>query len=167
MSLGSFATAGFASPLAFLISANGMRKSKGRRKLAATGTAFSLLGILLASTIVYSVATEGHRDAERLALRQSTRQTAIDRADAKLQILDAKKELRRYRNDNGVLPTGIDGNILLIKYSDPWGETLRFEPEEGKATVRSAGPDGKFNSTDDVVSTIKGKTTEDHQQIEL
>jgi len=165
MSIGSFATAGFASPLAFLVSANGMRKSKGRRKLAATGTLFSLAGIALASSIVYDVATEGHRMAEARQHRASARQTAIEVADAKLQILDAKKELRRFREDNSGLPTGIDGNMLLVKYADPWGESLRFEPEQDQATIRSAGPDGKFNSNDDVVSSIKGKTTD--SRIEL
>ncbi len=165
MSIGSFATAGFASPLAFLVSANGLRKSKGRRKLAVTGTAFSLLGILLASAIVHNVATEGHRVAEARKERVTARQMAIQMADAKLQILDAKKELRRFRDNNDGLPTGIDGNMLLIKYADPWGESLRFEPEQESATIRSAGPDGKFNSKDDVVSSIKGNILQ--QGIEL
>jgi hypothetical protein len=35
---------------------------------------------------------------------------------------------------------------------DPWGNELRFDCNHGRPTVRSAGPDGKLDTPDDIVS---------------
>lgn len=43
-----------------------------------------------------------------------------------------------------------DGNALI----DTWGNPLVYRAEGRKAQLRSAGPDGVFNSSDDLVHTI-------------
>ncbi len=166
MAIGSFAVAGFASPLAFLVSANGLRKSKGPRKLAVAATGLSLAGVMLASLIVASVANEGQRHRFATLQLEQQHQVEVQRADANLQIVEARQEIQRYQKAEGVLPTGIEGNVLLVKYADPWGQSLRFEPGTGGAIVRSAGPDQEFDSSDDLVSTIKGEV-QNNSRIEL
>ena len=46
---------------------------------------------------------------------------------------------------------------MVIGYGDPWGQALRYEPEEGFALVRSAGPDQKFLSSDDLLKKVSPK----------
>lgn len=153
MSLGSFVTAGFASPLALLVSLNGMRKTKGPRKAAAVGTVFSLLGVTLASTIVMGLLAE-HENAQH---RRMQRQVAAQVEEAKQVFKVANKELQQYRQSNGSLPSGVDGNMLLLKHVDPWGGELRFDTIDGKAFIRSIGPDGVSNSGDDFSLQVEGE----------
>lgn len=153
MSLGSFVTAGFASPLALLVSLNGMRKTKGPRKAAAAGTVFSILGVALASTIVMGLIAEH----ERMENRRLQRQVAAQVEEAKEVFQVANRELQQYRNSNGSLPTGVDGNMLMLKHVDPWGGELRFDTVDGKAFIRSIGPDGVSNSGDDISLKIEGE----------
>ena len=152
MSLGSFVTAGFASPLALLVSLNGMRKVKGPRKAAATGAVLSLVGIAIASTIVIGLMADHNHRQHRRAQRRIAAQ--VEEAQEVFQV--ANKELQQYRQSNGSLPSGVDGNMLLLKHVDPWGGELRFDTKDGHAYIRSIGPDGVSNSNDDISFEIEG-----------
>jgi hypothetical protein len=153
MSVGSFATAGFASPLALLVSLNGMRKTKGPRKAAATGAVFSLAGIGLATAIVFGIMADQQHRQERRMQRQIAAQ--IEEAQQVFQV--ANEELQYYRDANGTLPSGVDGNMLLLKHVDPWGGELRFDTKDGQAFIRSVGPDGISNSKDDIRFEVEGE----------
>ena len=62
--------------------------------------------------------------------------------------LDENGVEREFAPDVGV-------DFSLIRFIDPWGETIRYEYETGDnfPKITSSGPDGFFNSRDDIVST--------------
>jgi hypothetical protein len=157
MSFASLLTAGFLSPISLLVSLKGLRRPG--KKMATVGTLISLAGTALASVIGIA-AYNGHQtfQAERLARKQATVIKA-QVEDVKQTVAVAVTELQEFQADNaGQFPGDVDGNLLVIKYVDPWGESLRFDLEENAATVRSAGPDKKFYTRDDVSKEIKGKS---------
>jgi hypothetical protein len=160
LSMASFATAGFASPVALLVSLVGLRKSKGPRIAAAVGTVFSMIGIALASTIALVSITEHNHHQTRRAERAYKIQLAEDLDVLTLTMVEAKSELIDYRKANGFLPDPIFGNVLTIKHNDPWGQSLRFEEGASCGIVRSAGPDTVFDTGDDVVTKVKGEVKE-------
>jgi len=72
--------------------------------------------------------------------------------------VSAVKELTQYRNSHqGLLPSVIDYNMLVIKHIDPWGEELRFDLKKDHGIVRSAGPDMIFETADDIAKRVNGK----------
>ena len=74
-------------------------------------------------------------------------------------IASAISELEGFRDEHdGSLPQAIDGNMLVIKYEDPWGQKLRYDQEIDLATIRSAGPDRRFETEDDLTQQIEGAT---------
>jgi hypothetical protein len=153
MSLGSFLTVGFASPLALLVSLNGMRKKKGPRKAAAAGTALSLLGTILAGSIVAFAVNEDHAHD----LRQQREEIAMQVEETQVAIAIAERELDEFREDAGYLPNGIDGNMLMLKHTDAWSKEIRYDAESEPALLRSAGPDQTYNTDDDVTSEVEGE----------
>jgi hypothetical protein len=153
MSLGSFLTAGFASPLALLVSLNGMRKKKGPRKAAAAGTALSILGTLLAGSIVAFAVNEDQAYNQR----RQQREIAVQVEETQVAIAIAERELDEFREDAGYLPNGIDGNMLMLKHTDAWSKEIRYDAESTPALLRSAGPDQTYNTDDDVTSEVEGE----------
>lgn len=158
MSMGSFLTAGFASPLSLLVSLNGMRKVKGPRKAATAGTVFSLLGIMLAGSIVTYAVHEDAAHRQRYLDRQRQEAIAAQVEETQVAIAIAERELDEFREDTGYLPGGIDGNMLMLKHVDAWGTEIRYDAELVPATLRSAGPDMAYNTDDDVTSEVEGQT---------
>lgn len=167
MSMGSFLTAGFASPLALLVSLNGMRKKKGPRKAAAVGSIFSILGIMLAGSIVTMIVNEEHTMRQRRNLRRAEMANAAQVEETMVAIAIAERELDKFREETGYLPTGIDGNILMIKHTDAWGKEIRYDAESFPATLRSAGPDQAYNTGDDVTSEVDGKIEDMNEPLEV
>ena len=153
MSAASLLSAGFLSPVPLIISLIGLRRPG--RKMAATGTIISLAGIILASGLVMStIAHKNHRQQARhnRVVHKQVLQT-------KTLLTAAGAEILEYREDNqGSLPDSVEGNISVIKHIDPWENSLRFDLESDQAIIRSAGPDKKFDTKDDVTTTIKGDT---------
>ncbi|MEM7783517.1 MAG: hypothetical protein AAF623_09215 [Planctomycetota bacterium] len=155
----SLLTLGFLSPITFLISLIGLRKPG--RKMALTGTGVSMLGMALAATIIISAVTQKNQ-------RIYAKRDRAARAAVKAQIIETEKmmviagdEFVEYQEQNdGYLPSDIDGNMLVIKYVDPWGESLRFEIEKDWGIIRSAGPDRQFDSKDDIQVKIEGNVEE-------
>lgn len=158
MSMGSFLTAGFTSPLALLVSLNGLRKVKGPRKAATAGTVFSMLGILLAGSIVAFAVHEESSFRQARMEKQQRRAIAAQVEETQVAIAIAERELDEFREDTGYLPNGIDGNMLMLKHIDAWGTEIRYDAEAFPANLRSAGPDQIYNTDDDVTSEVEGKT---------
>lgn len=157
MSLGSFLTAGFASPLALLVSLVGLRKKKGPRKAAAAGSIFSILGIMLAGTIVNFAINEEHALRQSMYERQHQQEVMAQVEETQVAIAIAERELDEFREDTGYLPNGIDGNMLMLKHTDAWGKEIRYDAETLPTTLRSAGPDQAYNTDDDVTSEVDGE----------
>lgn len=157
MSFASLLTAGFLSPIPLLVSLKGLRRPG--KKMAAVGTLTSLAGIGLATTIVLGgIAAHRHVEHERHAAHVN-RTVKKHVAETKSLIAAATGEIAEYRDSNaGELPNDIDANMLVIKHVDPWGESLRFDAEVDHALVRSAGPDRTFDTSDDVIEKVDGKT---------
>jgi len=59
------------------------------------------------------------------------------------------------RAENDRLPGNIAGNRLAIEQVDAWNEPLRYEVHEDHFLVRSAGPDGDFETGDDIVRKVQ------------
>lgn len=151
-------TLGILSPIALLVNLIALRKRP--RKLATVGTIISLIGsAMLATFIVAGVSEEMHRHhahKRSMALKIENRQIAETTEIMKV----AQEELEDYRDGHeGYLPNDIDGCMLMIKHVDTWGQSLRFEEAPEYGMLRSAGPDEKFDTSDDLTTKIEGKTT--------
>lgn len=60
-------------------------------------------------------------------------------------------EIEAYRHEEGRLPEGIEGNKLVLRFEDAYGNAVRYEPEDnGQYAIRSAGPDAQFDTPDDL-----------------
>jgi hypothetical protein len=89
------------------------------------------------------------------------------KAEETREMLDEIAEaIERYRRENGSLPAFKDyialSDLLSPKYLTPlirldaWRRPLEAELRGSNTIViRSAGPDGKFGTTDDIVKTIR------------
>jgi hypothetical protein len=159
MSFISLFSAGFLSPVPLLISLVGLRRPG--RKMATVGTFVSLGGILLATGIAVTsvVAHQHHQDTKRM--NRHNKIVKKQTLETEKLLIVAGEEIVEYRDDNdGAIPSDINGNMLVIKHVDPWGESLRYEPEKDYGLIRSAGPDRVFDSRDDISVRIKGETTD-------
>jgi len=153
MSLASLLTAGFLSPISLIISLIGLRRPG--KIMATLGMLTSLGGIAIASLIVLAGLAARHEFVQHQIEKTVSRQVV----ETKALLATAASEIVEFRDSHaGQLPDEIDANMLVIKHVDPFGESLRFEAEDGFGVVRSAGPDRKFDSADDVTKRIDGKT---------
>ena len=155
----SLLTLGLLSPLALLFSLIGLRRpGKG---MAAVGTMVSLAGVVLIITIGLTAAMAHQGQLDRVARQKQARIDAVKIEKTQAMLAEAYDGLVEYRGQNeGHLPADIEGNMLVVSQIDPWGQALRYEPEEGFALVRSAGPDQEFLSPDDLIRKVSAKTAE-------
>ena len=158
MSLAAFFSAGFLSFIPLFVSIRGL-KSK-RRGMAVAGTIFSLLGIGLATFIAVNFISHEMKQEQQRQLVRENRAAARMVAKCEPVFATAIAEFEQFRDDHdGSLPSWINGNMLAIKHLDPWGTSLRFEPETSDfALLRSAGADKEFDTKDDITKKVKGKT---------
>ena len=158
MSMASFVVAGFTSPLALLVSLVGLRRPG--KKMAIAGTLFSLLGTGLAGSILYGVISHEHHQAYMAQVRKDRIQRTADVEETKSLLASATEELEEYRDSHdGSLPSWVDCNMLMLKYEDPWGKTLRFDATaESHGMLRSAGPDRVYETKDDLQVRVEGET---------
>jgi hypothetical protein len=150
-------TAGFLAPIPLIISLVGLRKPG--KKMAAVGAITSLIGIGLAVALVFgAIADHSHRaHRQKMHHYRTVVKKQVEEASSLLSV--ASREITEFRDSHdGALPNDIDANMLVIKHVDPWGESLRYDAELDHAIVRSAGPDRQFDTSDDVMKEIKGKT---------
>lgn len=70
---------------------------------------------------------------------------------------EATTIIEEYRRTNDALPTENEGNELLQDLEDGWGNPLRYELDGERYVIRSAGPDGRFSTDDDILPTMMGR----------
>ncbi len=144
-------TAGFLSPLALLISLWGLRKQP--RGFATAGVVLGLTGTLIASSIVAA----GMRHHHSIIARNEQRANNVKVEKSEKIFATAAEELADFAGDHsGELPDPVSGNMLMLKYSDAWGNPIRFDADKSGASLRSAGADGRIDTTDDVVMPVPG-----------
>lgn len=139
---GLLMTFGLLCPLGLLLSFFGLFSKK--RGIAIAGTIIGGIGTSIVAVGVGSIAMAAnavHHYQVEVPKIQETR-----------QVLDtACVEIESYRQENNKLPEGIEGNKLVLQFEDAYGNAVRYEPEEdGKFAIRSAGIDGKFDTSDDL-----------------
>ena len=156
LSFVSLLTLGLLSPLALLLSLIGLRRrGKG---MATVGMMVSLLGIALISIIEIAAYNTHQAQVTSVTKQKEARVNAVKTQKTSALLAEAYDDLVEYRGQHeGQLPADIEGNMIVVKYDDPWGQALRYEPEEGFALVRSAGPDQEFLSADDLLKKISPK----------
>jgi hypothetical protein len=66
-------------------------------------------------------------------------------------LVQAQGVIERYRSETGRLPEGIEGNKLVLSFTDVWNNAVRYDGDEDAYAIRSAGPDRKFDTPDDLV----------------
>jgi hypothetical protein len=147
---------GVLSPLSLLISLIGLRQRP--RKLAIAGTLLSLIGVSIMSLAIGlevsdAVGRKKHAFHRHQAL---INQGKVEQTKTLLAL--ANGDFVDYRAENeGLLPDAIDGNVLVIKYNDPWEQSLRYEINGDTALLRSAGPDSEFDTVDDITLGLEGQ----------
>lgn len=143
--IGLLLTCGLLSPLGLLISLAGLLKPP--RGMAITGTILGLIGTGFLATIgfgfimsVLAIAGFGKMVGDEIVTRDA--------------ITKARNKIEEHRAAKNELPDGVEGNKLILEFKDAWKHELRYDGEEGgsgRFVIRSAGADGKFDTTDDVV----------------
>lgn len=63
-------------------------------------------------------------------------------------IVQLRRDCQQYQALKGELPA--DWDALGRSKTDPWGTEYELYTEEGRIDIRSAGPDRKFDTRDDI-----------------
>lgn len=139
-------TCGLLSPIGFLISLCGLFKNP--KGFASAGTILGLLGTLW-------LAIAGYAIVMGLVMAKSAVETGVQTLATAAALERGRAEVESYRQENGQLPDGIEGNKLVLDIKDGWERPIRYAPDEDdKYVMRSAGPDGEFHTDDDMTSDI-------------
>lgn len=156
LSLFAFLTAGFLSPLALVLNLIGLRREP--RGFAKAGTVLSLAGMALAGGVILMAVKADQQAQTRHQNRQQQMRNGELAERTRVTMKQAEAEFQEYAEVNsGHLPAWIDANMVAIKHKDGWGESLRFDPEQDGAKLRSAGPDHRFDTDDDLLLKLEGK----------
>lgn len=161
--LASFAILGLSvgalAPLSFLVGLIGMRKQP--RTLATFSTVVSgLITALMALGIAGAVHHAQQRHA-RFESARTARRNAEMSAATQILLKRAEEDFDDFALDHdGQLPGQYDGMMLAVQHRDAWKNDLRYDIDSGKCLLRSAGPDQRFDSRDDVTLELGLATAE-------
>ncbi len=153
-------TAFVIAPIALLFCLIGLMRAP--RGMAIVGMVFSLVATTILSLGIYGIASHqmARHQARKHALVMHQQRGQI--AETRQTMDAAVEELRQYRADHDFyLPNALDGNVVTVRFLDAWETELRYEPEADSCTVRSAGPDREFDTSDDLTVKLDGKTVAD------
>ena len=146
---GLVCTGGFLCPIGLVLSLFGLRKEPRGFAIAGAviGAVGSILGVLVAILVAAAIATakQGYREAGESGLLGAQNSTETT-------IAEASQAIEMDRVEKGRLPETDAGNSLIAPLKDGWGRGLRYEKDGDDFLVRSAGPDGEFDTVDDRTS---------------
>lgn len=145
---------GITFPIGLIVSLAGIGKEP--KGLAIAGTIIGALGTLMYVAIVVMY---GAVIAACIGFGAAAMQPIIETETA---LNNAERQIEEYQFENDQLPTEAEGNQLIAELEDGWDNGLRYElTDEGEDfLIRSAGPDGEFDTLDD-------ETTEDYDDFEI
>jgi len=89
-----------------------------------------------------------------LGLSRGTREpdaAAVQVARAEAHMVSITCAVRDFRLRRGELPKDL-AEVIGREYVDPWGHAVRYQINDETYTVRSAGPDGHFETHDDLAA---------------
>lgn len=133
-------TLGLLSPIGLGLSLLGM--VRGQRGAATFGTLLGAMGTGFLALWGWG-----------LVAGISAVETAVKSDETAVAMQTAVNKIEAYSVENGRAPEGIEGNMLLIEadLNDAWGESLRYDAlDKNDFAIRSAGPDKKFDTADDL-----------------
>jgi hypothetical protein len=151
--VGLLATCGVLCPLGLLLSLFSLfRRPRG---LAIAGTVIGLIGSIWVVGVLLLLTTARMTRAER-----AEHVRCVDVTQA--AFAQGNQLIEIHRAEQGRLPDGVAGNKLLLELTDGWGGSIRYDLEDGDKTylLRSAGPDGEFDTADDLTD----KDSRTHQR---
>jgi hypothetical protein len=121
------------------------------------GAAFGLIALLIVVVIglmIYAAQTGsgGNYGSQMAQTRKQGVEVRNEIVTQQLSIL-----ISQYRQENNKLPKTPADLDNVAAFRDPWGKEMTFSFAESNAgtrvTYHSAGPDGEFNTEDDVKRT--------------
>lgn len=134
---GLLLTFGLICPLGILLSFFALFKKP--RGLAVAGLLIGVLGTALPLLAGYTI-LRSHEVHEKQLRAQEQTEMVLEKSFA---------DVEQFRHEHQRVPAGIEGNKMVIKYKDGWDRELRYDLHPRKYVVRSAGPDGDFETPDD------------------
>lgn len=155
LSLIGFLSCGVLSPLGLVFSLAGLFRQP--RGLAIAGFILGLLGcawVLVAVCVIglsAILSCVGLGVAGNIAHNSVAGNIAHNMVITDQAIQAAQTRVEAYRAEHGALPDEAEGRDLISGFRDAWDRDLRYErtgPDD--FDVRSAGPDGKFDTGDDI-----------------
>ena len=81
----------------------------------------------------------------------------MDGISTGITIAEGHTIIEEHRDDNDALPGEDEGNALIEHLEDGWGNPLRYELNGDAYVIRSAGPDGEFDTPDDIPPSSKNR----------
>lgn len=158
VSLVGLMSCGVFSPVAVVLSAIGMRREP--KGLAIAGLVIGAVGciLLLLYGLGIVLALLGLGVAAGAASGVVAEAAQSLEAVANVQVIDVR--IQQYQAEHGgALPDTLDDLSTSVPLTDPWGNPLRYEPlDDGGYDLRSAGPDGQFDTADDIRATGSNPT---------
>jgi hypothetical protein len=147
VSLVGIFTCGLLAPVGLILSAVGMRKEP--RGLAVAGLVMGILGLLEAAAVVvfFVLAVQSASRGIAALGPHFTTITAIPAAGMRIKMYSDKH--------GAALPADVDGNTEIAAMRDGWGHPLRYHQVNAtEFEIRSGGPDGLFDTADDLNESL-------------
>lgn len=131
------------------------RTLRRRRDVRPGWAAFGLIGLLIVMAIVLYLmfgAGGGGTMQQALNTRNKGRELAVE-----VNTHSLVQSIVAYQTMNGELPADVAALESPGAFRDPWGTELTFEYEDPNAhpvivIIKSAGPDGQFDTEDDTIA---------------
>lgn len=144
---------GALAPVALICGLIGMRKSP--RTLA---TFTTLISGVITAMMCLGVAFVAKQHSEHMQRVEAARvrhvhERQIEATQVLLGNVESKFDQFRFEH-SGELPAAYEGMLISVQHVDPWKTPLRYDIDNGVALLRSAGPDRRFNSRDDVTRKL-------------
>jgi len=133
-------TCGILCPVGFVISLFALRREP--RGFAIAGAVIGAVGSLFALVVgagIFFLVT-GMTEAVK---------TGTGPIQTVFALTEAVSTIEEEKAEKGRLPNVVQGNELIARIHDGWKRPLRYEPHEDSFTIRSAGADGEFDTSDD------------------
>lgn len=119
---------------------------------------YAILGGVLGFIPIAGVIGLDHYFDDLVHRKEAHRELQIERQLTDQKIHEAVQQVIGFEKAKDRWPDALEGNRLVIRTKDSWDNELRYEADDEGFTIRSAGPDGQFETPDDCKSTTRIRT---------